>query len=144
MLSNKLGAIAGAAMLGTAALLGTNAANGVINLSAEAAMKVNAAETFAKETLKAKVDDDSVYYVIDGGNDALDVTAELGLAGGGDDDDDLIITVKLDGMVFTADSFDGASLTVDSGTTTAVSESAGGDKGDTSATFAAKRGEQRD
>ena len=138
MLSNKFGVIAGAAMLGTAALLGTNAANAVIDLSAEAAMKVDPAVTYAKETLKTKVDDDSMYYVIDGGADMLDVTAMLGLAGGGDDDDDLIITVELDGMVFTTASLDGATLRV--GSATAVSESAGGDKEDTSVTFAAKRG----
>ena len=138
MLSNKFGVIAGVAMLGTAALLGTNAANAEINLSVEAAMKVNPAVTYAKETLKAKVDDDSMYYVIDGGDDALDVTANLGLAAGGDATNDLIIMVELEGMVFTADSLDGASLTVEG--ESAVSESAGGDKGDTSATFAAKRG----
>ena len=142
MLSNKPLGIAGAAMLGTVALLGTNAANAVINLSAEAAMKANPAETYAKETLKAKVDDDSMYYVINGGTDELHVTAELGLAGGGDGDDDLIIQVKLDGMVFTSDSLAGASLSV--GNAADISESAGGDKGDTSATFAAKRGSGND
>ena len=138
MLSNKFGGIAGAAMLGTAALLGTNAAYAVIDLSAEAADKVNPAVTYAKETLKDKVGDDSMYYVINGGAAVLDVTAELGLAGGGDGDDDLIIKVELDGMVFTADSLGETALSVAGGDS--VGESAGGGKEEASATFATKRG----
>ena len=49
MLSNKFGGIAGAAMLGTAALLGTNAANAVIDL--EATTKDEPVVTFAMENL---------------------------------------------------------------------------------------------
>ena len=59
MLSNKFGGIAGAAMLGTAALLGTNAAY---------AIKVNGGDdpaVYAKETVLATdaiTEDDVMYY----------------------------------------------------------------------------------
>jgi hypothetical protein len=120
-------------------MLGTTAANAQIDLSPEdAAVKAMPAVTYAKETLAAKVDDDSMYYVVDGGGTSLDLTAELGFAGGGGGTDDVIVVVKLEGMVFTDDSLDGPALSVGGGT--AVSHSAGGEAGDDSVTYAVKRG----
>ena len=134
MLSNKFGVIAGAAMLGTAALLGTNAANAVIDLDATA--KANPAVTFAKETLMSKVSDDSMYYVVAGGTNGLHVMTALGVAGAGADDDDLIITVTLEGMVFNTPLAD-ATLT---GVGGPISKASGGAKGEMMAVYTAKRG----
>ena len=69
MLSNKPIGIAGAAILGTVALLGTNAANAVINLDETATMKSSAAVIYAKETiLESHQVDETTYYVVDGGD----------------------------------------------------------------------------
>ena len=101
MLSNKPLGIAGAAMLGTVVLLGTNAANAVINLDASAADKANAVATYAKETLVTAVDgeDGMTYYMVDGAADTLEVQGMVGV--GGTSGSVLILEYVLDGMVFT-------------------------------------------
>jgi hypothetical protein len=104
MLSKKSFGIAGAAMLGTAALLGTNAANAVIMLDAE---DKSGRVTYAKETLLNSSDrtvtvDDETYYVVDGGDDALDVSAMVGI--GGTTGSNLIIRFDFENMVMTDDS----------------------------------------
>ena len=68
MLSNKSFGIAGAAMLGTVALLGTNAAYAVINL--DEMDKSDPAVTYAMETITASVEgeDGGTYYTVDGGD----------------------------------------------------------------------------
>ena len=137
MLSNKFGGIAGAAMLGTAALLGTNAANAVIDLEAET--KDDPVVTFAMETLEATADDDDMYYVVVGGSGdaSLDVQTVLGVAGAGGANDDLIVTFNLDGMIFTEGS--AIALAGSDGVTFGVAAS-GGKDGDDSVVYTAKRG----
>ena len=102
MHSNKPLRIAGAAMLGTAVLLGTNAASAKINLDAED--KGDAVSTFAQETITETVAsaDGTMYYVVHGGDSELNVGGEVGV--GGTTGSVLIIEYVLDGMVFTADS----------------------------------------
>ena len=100
MLSKKSFGIAGAAMLGTVALLGTNAAYAVIDLDAED--KSDPAATYAKETIIASVkgEDDRTYYRVDSNTDGvLNVEGEVGV--GGTVDSVLIIQYVLEGMVFT-------------------------------------------
>ena len=67
MLSNKSWGIAGAAMLGTAALLGTNAANAVITVDTNG--KVQGGVSYAQETLAtlaaALEDDLEGHYVLE-------------------------------------------------------------------------------
>ena len=104
MLSNKTWGIAGAAMLGTAALLGTNAANAVIDLDATAANKANAAVTFAKETINATTtgSDGMTYYVVSGGESVLNVKAKVGM--GGPSNSHLVVDYTFTGMVLGTDS----------------------------------------
>ena len=76
MLSRKPLGIVSVAILGIMALLGTNAANAVISLDGDDMGGV----TFAQETITSSLEgrDGATYYVVDGGVDELDVTAELG------------------------------------------------------------------
>ena len=106
MLSKKSFGIAGAAMLGTVALLGTNAANAAINLDASAETEMKAAVTFAMETITAEVESDmaGTFYQVRGravdneGDSQLDVESASGV--GAAQDETLIIEYTLDGMVF--------------------------------------------
>ena len=87
MLSRKTLGVAGAAILGTGALLGTNSANAVIDL--DATDKSAAHVTYARETLGKGVgnvvevtnDDDTktTYHVVSGAGNILDVKVELGI-----------------------------------------------------------------
>ena len=65
MLSRKPLGVVGAAMLGIMALLGTNAANAVIDLDGDDTDGV----TFAQETITSSLQgkDGTTYYVVDGG-----------------------------------------------------------------------------
>ena len=130
MLSNKFGGIAGAAMLGTAALLGTNAANALIDLDG-----TDQTVTFSKETLTATVDDPdySSYYVVRGGNGGqLDVTAFARIEGDGSNR--LVLTYTLENMIFT----DGSNLEV--GGVGTARKATGGMKGDSIVVYTATRG----
>ena len=108
MLSKKSFEIAGAAMLGTVALLGTNAANAAINLDDEKMTAV----TFAQETVTGMVGDDGNYYEVNGGSDddntgtTLDVRGAIGI--GATQDTEMVVTYTLQRMVF------GTALTSDS------------------------------
>ena len=101
MLSKKSFGIAGAAMLGTVALLGTNAANAAINLDGDAD---DATVTFAQETVIGMVGEDGNYYEVNGGSDTdntgttLDVRNAIGL--GATQDTEMVVTYMLQGMVF--------------------------------------------
>lgn len=108
MLSKKSFGIAGAAMLGTVALLGTNAANAAVDLSGE-----EDDITFAMETVTETVDEGEMYHQVTGtagvtaDEDSEAGTATVGLldiagpAGvGAPQDTQLIVTYTLDGMVF--------------------------------------------
>ena len=76
MLSRKPLGVIGAAILGLMALLGTNVANAVIDLDGvDAGAVVYVQETITK-TLQGR--DGATYYVVDGGDENLDVTAALG------------------------------------------------------------------
>ena len=102
MLSNKSFVIAGVAMLGTAALLGTNAANALIDLDATTKSTV---ATYAKETLVTAVTasdeaDTTKYYKVDGGGSLLNVKGEVGV--GGTVGSVLIVQYTFSGMVLTA------------------------------------------
>ena len=139
MLSKKSFGIAGAAMLGTVALLGTNAANAAIMLDEDADPVV-----YATETVAATVDDGDMYYTVashDGtespnpAGDALDIRGVGGV--GAAQDESLVVTFTLSGMVFGHTLLNGSleifSRTVDAngdetlGTTTEVGESGTGD-----------------
>ena len=110
MLSKKSFGIAGAAMLGSVALLGTNAANAAINLYADAEDKEDAAATYAVETVTEEVESDlsGTYYMVSGAaaTNPLDIRAESGV--GAAQDETVIIEINVTGMVF------GAALTDDS------------------------------
>ena len=120
MLSNKTWRIAGAAMLGTAVLLGTNAANARIDLDAEDESKP--AVTYAKELLsKASVVEagGKMYYGVT--DSALAVTSALGFGTTGDKS--VSVTYTFTGAVFSkqvpdmaisADMGDGADITLGS------------------------------
>ena len=97
MLSKKSFGIAGAAMLGTVALLGTNAANAVIDLDDED----DATVTFAQETVTETVGTGGMYYMVSdtaGADGALNVQNQAGL--GATQDTELVVTYMLEGMVF--------------------------------------------
>ena len=145
MLSNKSFGIAGVAMLGTAALLGTNAANALINLDAETKLTV---ATFAKETLLTAVtgDDKLTYYMVDGSDGLLNVEAEVGV--GGTAGSVLILEYTMDGMVFTLTSLpvltigadvDTCATTVAGGET--ATKRAGGGEGQNTVSFILTRSE---
>ena len=123
MLSNKTWGIAGAAMLGTAALLGTNAANAVIDLDAG-----TSTANFAKESITATVTgkDGNTYYKLDGGGDVLNVKAEVGF--GAVANSSLIIKYTFDGMVLTSASKPRVSIGADlsCGTSVHADDSAAG------------------
>ena len=76
MLSRKPLGVVGATMLGLMALLGTNAANAVIGLDGEDTGGV----IYAQETITSSLEgrNGATYYVVNGGDSELDVTAELG------------------------------------------------------------------
>ena len=82
MFRNKLLGIAAAATLGSAAMLGSTAANAQINLDATATEKASPSVTYATETLTAKVSGSSTHYVVTDATN-LNITATLGPAGGG-------------------------------------------------------------
>ena len=152
MLSKTPFRIAGAAMLGTVALLGTNAANAqeVTGINLDAMDKSNASTTYANETLAEKVDDaaNSAYYVVHAASDNLDVVAMLGKAGAGGREDDVVyITYTLEGMIFTGDSIpDTAAVTAPATALAAASIDlvSGGEAGDTTAIFLADGGSDMD
>ena len=147
MLSNKSLGIAGAAMLGSVALLGTNAANAAIDLSGKGDDIV-----FASETTDDMVGDSGMYYEVNSDTGAaipavnlLDIVGKIGV--GATQDTQLIVKYTLEGMVFgsplTGDSIelyavnaegsrDGSNLLATNGQS---SLSAGGGMGDSSATF---------
>ena len=114
MLSKKSFGIAGAAMLGTVALLGTNAANAAMNLDDADEATV----TYAQETVTGMVGDEGMYYEVMGAadNGALAITHSMGV--GGTQDHTFRITYTLEGMVFGVDVTD-ASI--------AMAETVGGD-----------------
>ena len=137
MFRNKLLGIAAAATLGSAAMLGSTAANAQIDLDAAATAKAKPSVTYANETLTTKVADDSMYYVVNDGGDALNVTVTAGAAGAGVATDDVIVTYALEGMVFntplTSASLTGAGIV-------GPSLSSGGMKNDSTAIFTGKKG----
>ena len=96
---NSFGA-AGKAMLGIMALLVTNAANAVISLDGDDLGGV----TYAQETITSSLEgrDGATYYVVDGGEERLDVTAMLGFGtvGGAS----LVVRYDFTGMILTSDS----------------------------------------
>lgn len=110
MLSRKTLGVAGAAILGSMALLVTNTANATINL--EDGMGT---VKYAKETLVTELMRDGVkYYVVTNGSNAIDMTGELGFDPGSTD---IFVRFDLTNMVFAgAASLGDASLT---GATTA-------------------------
>ena len=98
MLSNKTWGIAGAAMLGTAVLLGTNAANARINLDADDESKP---VTYAKELLSKASGQvveagGQMYYVVTDGD--LNVRSALGFGTTGDKS--VSVTYTFTGAVF--------------------------------------------
>ena len=103
MLSNKSLGIAGAAMLGSVALLGTNAANAAINL--DSSDKSKPAVTYAQETVNETVpsDDGTFYMVSSAGDDSdlLDVNGAMGVSAV--QGESLTITYTLSGGVFGQD-----------------------------------------
>ena len=104
MLSKIPFRIAGAAMLGTVALLGTNAANAAINLDATSTVKRDPAITYAMETVTTMVTgkDGGTYYEVSNTNSSMDVYGKIGV--GGVSGTVRTVTFTLHGMVFTADS----------------------------------------
>jgi hypothetical protein len=139
MLSKKSFGIAGAAMLGAVALLGTNAANAVINL--DDADADAATVTFAQETVDDTVEgtDGRMYYVVNGAASELDVAAEVQLAGA--QDTTFIVTYMLTDMVFNVDLEDESiALSESNGTAKATGAGSrvlrsGGEMGDDTAEF---------
>lgn len=80
MLSNKSLGIAGVAMLGTVALLGTNAASAQINVSTSMGGLKYGLETL--DLTDIVVDDDgNRYYRVDGGRKLANITVRLGVGG---------------------------------------------------------------
>ncbi len=99
MHSKKSFGIAGVAMLGTVALLGTSAANAVVDLSGDGDDII-----FAMETVTETVDEDRMYHKVNGASGtgtAVGLLDIVGVAGvGASAATDLIVTFTLDGMVF--------------------------------------------
>jgi hypothetical protein len=111
MLSKRSFGIAGAAMLGSVALLGTNAANAAINLNAEDKDPV----VFAAETVDMQVQgtDERSYHRIQGNasgaaTDDSELDIEVNAGVGATQDQTLRVEFTLSGMVF------GSALTADS------------------------------
>ena len=94
--------IAGAAMLGTVALLGTNAANAGIDLDADS--KRDAVVTYAMETVTESVtgEDGGMYYMVSNAENSMDTYGEVGV--GGVSGTVRTINFTLNGMVFTSTS----------------------------------------
>ena len=103
MLSKKSFGIAGAAMLGTVALLGTNAANAAMNLDDDddGMAMATATVTFAQETVTATTDDDGMYYMVSGNASELNIMHTIGI--GAIQDGEYEIVYELTGMVFSPD-----------------------------------------
>ena len=104
MFRQKLTGIAAAATLGSAAILGAGVASAAIMID-ETAAAMNTV-TYAKETITADVDDHDGYYIV-GMNttaDSLNVVGKVGTGIAGSTR--LLLTFKMDGMIFTADSLD--------------------------------------
>ena len=100
MLSRRPLGVFSAAMLGIVALLGTNAANAVIFLDGEDMGGVTYAQETITEALQGR--DGGTYYVVDGGDEALDVTAALGF--GTLQTASLVVRYDFTGMILTAGS----------------------------------------
>ena len=131
MLSNKSMGIAGVAMLGTVAILGTNAANAALDLDAAGTMaSPTNALVYAKETLTDKfkgtedANEDMDYYTLEDAGNFHTVTFEAGIVSVLDETTILVIT--LEGLVFDADT------PAEPGGWT---RRTGGARGETSATF---------
>ena len=95
MLSRKTLGVAGAAMLGAVAFLGTNSANAVINLE-DGMGKVK----YAKETLTTAGEimrDGVKYYTVTNGSNVLDMSGKLGFDSGSTE---LFVRFDLTNMVF--------------------------------------------
>ena len=128
MLSRQPLVIAGAAMLGTVALLGTNVANGAIDL--DSADKSVAAATYASETVSTATDriedvDGVKYYVLDGGESALDVSGMAGVNSSGQNTNTWI-DFTFTNAVLTAGSTPVATITPTDGTATTLVAQSGG------------------
>ena len=142
MLSKIPFRIAGAAMLGTVALLGTNAANAAINLDADS--KRDAAVTYAMETVTESVTgkDGRTYYMVSNAANSMDVSGMVGV--GAVSGSVRTMTFTLHDMVFTSTSAPtvviGASTAVVTDGAcqtggTAASRREGGQAGDNSVSF---------
>ena len=112
MLSRKPFGVVGTAMLGIMALLGTNVAN-AIDLDTDMD-----GVTFAQETITSSLTgkDGATYYVVDGGADALDVTAALGF--GTVSGAALVVRYDFTGMILTESSLATPALAIAGGTST--------------------------
>ena len=106
MLSRKTLGVAGAAMLGAIAFLGTNSASATINLE-DGMGKVK----YAQETLTTAGEimrDGVKYYTVTNGSDALDMSGKLGFDSG---TTALFVRFDLMNMVFATTALGDASLT---------------------------------
>ena len=122
-------------MLGTVALLGTNAASAKVNLDGDG----EKGEIYAKETLRTSAivtgDKDKVkYYVVKGQGDVLDVEGEIGI--GGTDKSTLVVEFTFHDMVLNTALTKG-SFTVGGDKSSAVRQ--GGSKGENTVTFLVPR-----
>ena len=151
MHSKKSFGIAGVAMLGTVALLGTSAANAVVDLSGDGDDII-----FAMESVTETVDEDGMYHKVTGttgsaNSTAVDLLDIVGATGVGTTAGvDLIVTYTLNGMVF-GETLDDASIelyAVDAdgnrtGSTEvdSASRSKGGNAGDSEVVFSLNSGD---
>ena len=131
MLSNKSMGIAGVAMLGTVAILGTNAANAVLDLDAAGTMDdATNALVYAKETLTTKfkgtedANEDMDYYRLEDASTDHDVSFESGIVSVMDET--TILEITLEGLVFDAE---------DPALSNGWTRRTGGARGETSATY---------
>ena len=148
MLSKKSFGIAGAAMLGTVALLGTNAANAAIDLDAD---DKSATITYAKETLlktnagtvEGEVDGKTYYVVSDTGADGSDDLNVTGMVGvGGPAGSTVIIEFVFDNMVLT-DTAPTLSIAGFQRRANDVVHRAGGEEGEDTISFIATRDQRQ-
>jgi hypothetical protein len=119
MFRQKLTGIAAAATLGSAAMLGAGPASAAIMLEATDATN---SVTYAKETITAEVDKHDGYYMITQNGDSLDVVGKVGTGIAGSTR--LLITYKLEGMIFTETSLNAdaeVALTIDGVTDSEIS-----------------------
>ena len=120
MYNSKTFTIAGAAILGTAVMLGANTANAVIILDPAPETSPGAGDAemtaqlkYAKETARSLVDDGKTYYVVENGNDTvLHIQSAAGLVQT-NDAYEVDVTYTLENMIFTGESE--LMLTVDGG-----------------------------